>query len=215
LESLVAEGTEGTGRQPIGFLETLRAKTERMAELVDELTIMTGMEKGAIPIDAQSVDMSRIIEAAVQAVRPEAEAGQVNMTVQVPADLSLAWGDPQRLRQIVDSLLDNAMCRTPGHGRISVWAAEAHLEDNGASPQGFLVISIRDGGVGVALEEPSRVSEGFLALDNLRLPETGTAGMGLAIAKSLVEAHGGRIWVEGQPGRGNTYSFTVPTATTS
>jgi PAS domain S-box-containing protein len=208
MQWLAAGASAGAGGQPRGLLDALRAQTERMAELVDDLAIVTGMERGAIPIEPRPVDMSLIIEAAVQAVRKE--AGQVNMTVQVPPDLSPAWGDPQRLRQIVDNLLDNAVCYTPEHGRISVWAAEAHLEDNGASPRGYLVISIRDGGQGLPVEEQGRVFERFLPLRTARSAENATAGMGLAIAKSLVEAHGGRIWVEGQPGGGNIYSFTVP-----
>jgi signal transduction histidine kinase len=211
LEWLAAEATEGIGRQPCGLLDGLRAKTRRMAELLDNLIIVTGMERGAIPIEPQSVNMSLIIEAAAQAVHTEAQAGQVNLTVQVPPDLSPAWGDPQRLRQIMDNLLVNAVYSTPEDGRISVWAAEARLEDNDASPRDYLVISIRDGGPRIPVEEQGRVFERFSALHDLRSAETGTAGMGLAIAKSLVEAHGGRIWVEGQLGGGNTYSFTVPT----
>jgi signal transduction histidine kinase len=110
------------------------------------------------------------------------------------------------------SLLGNAVRDTPESGRVTVWATEAHLEDNGASAGSYLVISVRDSGTGFAVGEQDRAGDTFQRLDNW--PSDATRGMGieLAITKGLVEAHGGRIWVESRAGAGSTFSFTVPTA---
>jgi signal transduction histidine kinase len=147
----------------------------------------------------------------VLAVRSKAAAGELDLSLRLPPDLSPALGDPEGLRQIMDNLLDNAIHFTPPQGRITIWAAEAHLDEAEATPHDFLVVSVRDTGVGIPPEEHERIFERFYRVDNARSLEAGGTGMGLAIVKSLVTAHGGQVWVESEPGAGSTFSFTVPT----
>jgi signal transduction histidine kinase len=92
-----------------------------------------------------------------------------------------------------------------------VWASEAHLDDNGASPQSYLVVSVRDTGVGIPAEEHSRIFESFHQRPDTDSVEADGWGIGLSIAKNLVEAHGGRIWLESELGEGSTFSFVIPT----
>lgn len=192
------------------FLDVVQSNTERMVSLVNKLITVSEMDEGAIQIDFRPVDMKGVIEEAVQAIRAEAMECQMDLEMNVPPDLSRVKGDPQRLRQIMDNLLDNALRYTPAGGRISVWAIEAHLRDGGASPQDYLVVNVRDTGVGIPPQDHTRIFEKFYRVDNSLSLRAGGTGMGLAIARSLIEAHGGRIWVESEPESGSTFSFTIP-----
>ncbi len=194
------------------FLRSIRANGEQMVDLVDELNVVSEMEQGSIQIEPQAVDMRELIEEAVEAIRVEAESSQVELMANVPSDLNPAWGDPRRLRQIMGNLLGNAVRDTPESGRVSVWAAEAHLEDNGASAGSYLVISVRDSGTGFAVEAQDGAGETYYSLDHWPSEANRSIGVELAITKGLVEAHGGRIWVESRSGAGSTFSFTIPTA---
>ena len=206
-ELLVAGGVGNVNPQQHRFLDIVRSNAERTASLVNNLVTVSEMEQGAIQITPRPVDMRSVIEEAVQAIRAEAVECQLELKVDLPSDLSPAKGDPQRLRLIMDNLLENALRHRPAGGCITTWAAEAHLGNEGASPQRYLVVNVRDTGPSIPAEEEE---EEFRRLDNPLLAEAGNTGMGLAIAKNLVEAHGGRIWVESEPGAGNTFSFTIP-----
>jgi PAS domain S-box-containing protein len=211
---LLAAGAAGhVTTQQRGFLDVVSANAERMIGLVNKLIAVSEMERGLVQIETRPVDMGQIIEEAVQAVHSQAVGCQLELTVNLPPDLSPVRGDPQYLRQIMDNLLDNAVRYTPAKGRVAVWAAEAHLEDGGASPQHYLVVNVRDTGVGIPQQEHGRIFEKFYRVDNPLSLQAGGTGMGLAIVKSLVIAHGGRVWVESQPGAGSTFSFIIPTVT--
>jgi PAS domain S-box-containing protein len=210
---LLSAGVAGSlNPQQCHFLDIVHANTERMVGLVNNLIAVSEMERGPIKIDPRPVDLANVIEESIQAVHAEAAERQLDLTLNLPPDLSPARGDPQRLRQIMDNLLVNALHYTPSPGRIIVWATEAHLEEegDGAFPQDYLVVSVRDTGVGIPLEEQERIFEKFYRVDNPLSTEAGGTGMGLAIVKSLVEAHEGRIWVESKPGAGSTFSFVIP-----
>ncbi len=194
------------------FLEVVATNAERMVSLVNNLIAVSEIERGMIQIEARPVDMKGVIEEAVQAMRPQAAERQLDLTVTLPPKLCPVLGDPQLLRQIVDNLLNNALHYTPPKGRITVWTAEANLENNDGAPQRYLVVNVRDTGVGIPIEEQGRIFEAFYRVENPLSVEAGGVGMGLAIVKRLVEAHGGRIWVESQPNAGSTFSFVIPAA---
>jgi signal transduction histidine kinase len=168
------------------------------------------MERGVITLEPMIVDMGKLIQEAVQAIEPLTDRNELSMRVNLPHDLAPVWGDPQHLRQIMDNLLDNAVRYTPAQGSITIWAALADLEDCQDGRQEHVVVSVRDTGVGIPSEEQQRIFEKFYRADNPLSVEAGGTGVGLAIVRSLVEAHGGRVWVESEPGAGSTFSFTVP-----
>jgi signal transduction histidine kinase len=212
VESLAAEVGDDLGSELRSRLESASSGSGRMAGLADKLALLSQMEQGRIAIESQRVDMRQVIESSVRAVRPEAEAHQLDLMVNLPPTLRLAWGDPLRLRQVVDHLLGNAVRQTPESGRILVWATEAQLEGNGDAPRDFLVVSVRETCQGIPGAEKVQVSMGQQDLDSQQPGEAVAPRMDLAVAKGLVEAHGGRIWVESRPGEGSTFSFTVPAA---
>lgn len=211
LELLAAGGAGDVRLQQRRLLENASERAERMVRMLNNLIAVSETGQGPLEIEAQPVDMANIIAEAVQGVREQAAASQVDLTTNLPSDLSSAWGDPGRLRQIVDNLLDNALRCTPSGGRVSLWAAEAQLEE-GDAQRGYLVVSIRDSGVGIPVDEQELIFEAFHRSEHPLSEEGNGAGLGLAIVKGLVEAHGGRVWVDSQPGQGSTFSFTVPTA---
>ncbi len=210
IELLITGAAGSLNRQQRDFLGITHNNTNKMIRLVNNLIAVSEMEQEAIQIEPQAVDMKDVVEEAVQAICAMATEYQLDLEVNLPRDLRPARGDPERLRQIMDNLLNNAMRYTPPGGRITIWAAEANLEEEGTSSQHYLVVNIRDTGVGIPPEEHDRIFEKFYRRDGSSSGETGGTGMGLAIVKSLVEAHGGQIWVESEPGVGSTFSFTIP-----
>ena len=207
---LLAAGAVGSiSPQQRQFLQIVGSNTERMVALVNNLIAISEMDRGAVTVQPTSVDLANLIQEAVSAIRSDAEDHDLDLTVKLPAKLAPAWGDPRQLRQVMDNLLDNAVRYTPKHGRITVWATEAHLDD-GPWAHTELVVSVRDTGVGIPAQDHERIFERFTRGENTLSIEAGGTGVGLAIVRSLVEAHGGKVWVESEPGMGSTFTFTVP-----
>ncbi len=210
---LLAAGAVGSvSPQQRRFLEIVRTNTERMIGLVNNLIAVSEMDQGPLQIEPQPVSMAEVIAEAVQAIRSQAGERRLDLVVNLPPDLSPVLGDRGRLRQIMDNLLDNAWRYTPANGRITVWAAAANLDEKSGLPPRCVVVNVRDTGVGVAPEDQDKIFTKFYRADNPLSVEAGGTGMGLAIVKSLVEAHGGRVWVESEVGAGSTFSFVVPAA---
>jgi signal transduction histidine kinase len=208
---LLLHGAAGTvPPQQYRLLDIVHSDTEQMISLVNNLIVVSEMAQEEIEIDPWPVDMRNVITEAVEAIGSRAAERQLDLQVNLPRDLKPAKGDPEQLRQIMDNLLDNSVRYTPPGGSITVWAAEAHLAEETASPRHYLVIGVRDTGVGIPPEEHDRIFEKFYRVDSPLLVEASGTGMGLAIVKSLVEAHGGRIWVESDSEAGSTFSFTIP-----
>ncbi|HSJ54338.1 MAG TPA: HAMP domain-containing sensor histidine kinase, partial [Anaerolineae bacterium] len=180
--------------------------------LVNNLIAVSEMERGGLKVQARPVDMKGVVEDAVRSRQPQAGEKQLSLVASLPPRLNPASGDPQQIRQILDNLLDNALHYTPAQGRITVWAAEACVDGSGGEPEAYIVVNVRDTGVGIAPEEQDKIFEKFYRAENSLSVEAGGTGMGLTIARSLVEAHGGRLWVESQVGVGSTFSFTIPVA---
>ena len=192
------------------FLDIVRTNAAQMIGLVNNLVVVSEIEQGTLELDARSVDMEQVVMEAVQAIQPQVDDGQLDLRVSIPQDLSPAWGDAQCLRQITDNLLDNALRYTPPQGQITIWATDMHLENKDQPPQDFLVISIRDTGVGIHPEDQGKIFDKFYRAEASQPLLAGGAGMGLAVVKSLVTAHGGRVWVDSEVGKGSTFCFTVP-----
>jgi signal transduction histidine kinase len=134
-------------------------------------------------------------------VRERATRNGVQLTLELDRSVELVEGDERRIRQVVFNLLSNAVKFTPRGGQVDVSTAR---ED------GEVLIAVKDTGPGIAAEDQARIFEEFqqAKAGNGERPE-GT-GLGLALSRRLVELHGGRIWVESEPGKGSTFTFTLP-----
>jgi histidine kinase len=127
----------------------------------------------------------------------------VTLDDDLPGDLPPVFADRERVHQVLFNLLDNAVRFTPLGGRVTVTAS---------SHNGSVDVVVADTGPGISSEHLPRVFERFYRVDESRSRDDGGTGIGLAIARSVVEAHGGRIWADSEPGRGSAFTFELPVA---
>jgi len=195
------------------IIDSLHEEAMLLNHLVDDLQDLSLAEAGHLKLERQPIALADIVDRAVEAVRPRAEAEGIALQVDLPEDL-LVDVDPQRIGQVLRNLLDNGLAHTPPGGEIAIAARAACPEPSRRSDQ-WVEVSVRDTGAGIAAEDLPYVFERFYRADKSRSRATGGAGLGLAIAKQLVEAHGGRIWVESTEREGSTFTFALPTSINS
>lgn len=151
----------------------------------------------------QPVALHKLVERAVQALHPRIVDAGLGLNLQISPDLPLVDADAERVSQVVRNLISNAITHTLPGGSIAILARLA-----GA----YVEVSVRDTGLGIAPEHLPYVFERFYRVDPSRARATGGVGLGLFIVKQLIEAHGGRVWVESAPGSGSLFGFTLPVA---
>lgn len=178
-------------------------ETRILARLVDDLQELAQAEAGALRFNIVPTDVGRILRAAIARFEPGAETKGVRLVCQVPDSLPEAVADPDRVSQILNNLIANALRHTPEDGQITVSAA---------ADRGFITVSVADTGEGIAPEDLPHVFDRFWRADRSRSRAGGGAGLGLAIARALVEAQGGRVRAASEGlGKGSVFSFTLPT----
>ncbi len=190
-------------------LDLVLDEAETLGRLVDDLRLLTLAEAGQLPLDVQDLDVAQLLADVRDALAARAGEAGIDLVVEAGDDLPPLAGDPQRLGQVLTNLLTNALRHTPAGGRVTL-GAEA-FAGNGLPPAVRLWVA--DTGEGIAAQDLPRIFDRFWRGDPARSHEAGAGmGLGLAIARGLVEAHGGRIWAEsdGVPGRGTTVSFVLP-----
>lgn len=185
------------------FVEIIREHAARLARLTDDLLKLSSIEAGKLELELGAVDAAALVASCLETTRLAAAAKRLRLEAAAPAGLPPVRADRNRLREVLQNLLDNAVQYTPDGGVIRVEAAR----DGDA-----VVFTVADTGIGIPAAEQGRIFERFYRVDAARSREVGGTGLGLAIARHIVEAHGGRIWVESQVGAGSRFSFSVPLA---
>jgi signal transduction histidine kinase len=185
------------------LVDNLYEETMLLNRLVADLQELAQAEAGQLTLMRQPAPLAGIVEQAVAMLRPQAEPKRLTLGVDLPPDLPLVDVDPERVGQVLRNLLNNAVAHTPQGGQIGVAAVSGDRE---------VAVSVRDTGTGIGPEDLPHVFDRFYRADRSRARQTGGAGLGLAIVKQLVVAHGGSITVESEPGRGSTFTFTLPIA---
>ena len=185
------------------FLEIIRDHAARLARLTDDLLKLARIEAGKLEVAFQPVAIAELLEACSATTLLKSSRKQISFTVKVPPGLPAILGDPGLLHDVLQNLLDNAIQYTPEEGQIEVSATAEARE---------AVITVSDTGIGIPIADQERIFERFYRVDAARSREAGGTGLGLSIAKHIVEAHGGRLWVESAVGRGSKFSFSVPLA---
>jgi signal transduction histidine kinase len=182
-------------------LASLDEEARFLERLVDDLQDLALAEAGQLELERGPVDLAAEADRAVKALRPRLEEKDLRVEVDVPAGLPAADADARRVAQILRNLLGNAVTHTPPGGRIRLSAAAA---------AGEVRVTVDDTGPGIPAEHLPYLFERFYRTDASRTRATGGAGLGLAIVKQLAAAHGGRVWVESEAGRGAAFGFSLP-----
>jgi two-component system phosphate regulon sensor histidine kinase PhoR len=183
------------------FLSRADAEVDRLVQLVEELLELSRIESGEVPLARQPVEMAAVLPKAVERLRPQAEKQGLNLTLEVAPNLPSIIGDAERLERVAVNLIHNALKFTPAGGSVHV---SAGLADGGVT------VRVSDTGVGMAPEDLPRIFERFYKADRAR--GSGGTGLGLAVVKHTVEAHGGTVSVQSELGHGSTFSFSIPAA---
>ena len=183
------------------FLSIIDEESDRLSELIGNLLDMSRIEAGELPVEPEPTDLQPIIRDT--AAEFQMMTGDHRIEVDLPQDLPLVMADPRRTRQVLRNLVENAVKYSPGGGEIRIEAR---------SQQGELHVSVGDTGIGIDADQMDRIFDRFYQVDSASTRKVGGSGLGLAISKAIVEAHGGAIWVDSQPGVGSTFHVTLPLA---
>jgi signal transduction histidine kinase len=176
---------------------------ELLAHLAEDLRLLALADAGQLTLDKRPADLNGLLQDAHVSFTPQAEDRGIALTLELPAALPPALVDPRRLAQVLGNLLSNALRHTPGGGQVTLSAKE--------TGEGQMEVTVRDTGAGIAPEDLPYIFERFWRGDKSRARTSGGSGLGLTIARQLVELHGGRLWAESAPGQGTTFRFTLPT----
>jgi signal transduction histidine kinase len=179
----------------------------RLSRLVDDLRILTLGEAGELPLALRFESPDMILQRASRAYAPPTQQRKITLAVQVSSDLPDVSVDPDRIAQLMDNLLENAIHFTPEHGQITLRA----MSQSDSDPH-MVLIEVYNSGLGIGADELPHIFDRFYRGDKSRLRrDEGGSGLGLAIAKTIVQAHGGHIWAESEPGKGARFIFSLPT----
>ncbi len=181
-------------------IDSIHEETMLLGRLVHDLQELALAEAGQLPLEPAVVDVGVEIGAAVKLLAADRGADAPRVELDLP-DLPRGWFDPARLRQVVRNLAENALNHTPAGGTVRV-SAEGAGE--------AIRVSVADTGPGISAGDLPHIFERFYRVDRSRSRDSGGTGLGLTIVKQLVQAHGGRVWAESEPGRGSVFSFTIP-----
>jgi len=183
------------------FLGIILEHARRLARLTDDLLRLSQMDSDRLELEIDELSVAQIVDSCLETAQHRAAEKGLRLTVKVPEKMPTVAGDRRRLAEVLQNLLDNARQYTLSGGEIVLNAEARELE---------VVFTVSDTGLGIPQVDQSRIFERFYRVDAARSREAGGTGLGLAIAKHLVEAQGGRIWVESELGKGSRFHFSVP-----
>jgi two-component system phosphate regulon sensor histidine kinase PhoR len=183
------------------ILEIMSKETSRLAKLIDDLLHLSKIEERRVVHRWQLVQLKEIINQVTAMFQPQAQQKSLSLTVELPVELPCVSGDPDLLAQVLTNLVDNAIKYTPPDGHILIRAATD--KDN-------VQVEVKDTAIGIPPEDLPRVFERFYRVEKARARELGGIGVGLAIVKHIIKAHGGSIKVESIPHQGSTFKVTLP-----
>lgn len=186
-------------------LEIVLRNTNQLRAMIEDLLQVTQTRTGRLSIQARPTSVTELIDETIGSLSALAAAKGITMSADAPGHLPLAYADPQRVRQILSNLIENSIKFTPENGTISV---RAHRAD--AQPDSFVSVSVADTGCGISPEECDKIFDRLYQAKSTVEASRKGLGLGLYICRELVSLHGGRIWVESQPGYGSTFVFTLP-----
>ncbi len=191
-----AEWDKQTIRESLVVIEE---EADRLTELIDNLLDVSRLQAGALKLEIGFANMAHLAEKTVKKFRTQ--TSRHTFVLDFPPDLPTVPGDEGRLRQVLDNLLSNALKYSPDGGQIRV---------SGRADDRQVYIAVTDEGIGIPEDEQESIFDRFYRVRSGMSQRTKGAGLGLFLVNAVVKAHGGRVWVESQPGQGATFVFTLP-----
>ena len=198
LRAAIEAMEDGLAPDPQRYLSSMRADVAALSHLVDDLFLLSTIESGNLTFDRMSVDITELADESIEALTPVAVANQIDLSLLATASVTAVAG-PAQVGRVIRNLVDNAIRYAPPGSKVQV-EVTAH--------DGFAEVAVVDEGPGFPDEMVDKAFEGFVTGDPARTRAAGGAGLGLAIARGLIHAHGGSIWAE--PGPGGRVRFQLP-----
>ena len=183
------------------YLDDILSSADHLLALINDILDLSKVEAGQVELETGLFSLREALERGVVMVRERATKNGVQLELALDPGVDLVEGDERRIRQVVFNLLSNAVKFTPSGGRVDVSTAKEN---------GQVRIAVRDTGPGISPDDQVRIFEEFQQARDTNGERPEGTGLGLALSRSLVELHGGRIWVESEPGEGSTFTFTLP-----
>jgi signal transduction histidine kinase len=183
------------------YHQTIQGQITSLSLLIDDLFELSKLDSGRLSLKLEEAQINDLISDTLESMRAQAESKSVRLQGQVEPDLPPVHMESAKIQRVLYNLVQNAIRHTPADGAISINACKV---DN------VVQVDVTDTGEGIAEEDLAYIFDEFYRGEKSRNRSTGGAGLGLAIARGIVEAHGGRIWVESQPGAGAIFRFVLP-----
>jgi signal transduction histidine kinase len=198
---LMADGAYGEpSEKMLGILKRLEANGKHLLGLINDVLDLSKIEAGQLELELSDYCVQDIAQTVRSTLEPLASDKKLAFRLELASDLPAGHGDGRRLTQVLINLVGNAIKFTDA-GEVAI-KAEAN--------NGSFDVSVRDTGPGISAADQAKLFQEFQQADNAITKKKGGTGLGLAISKRIIEMHGGRIWVESQPGQGSTFAFTLP-----
>jgi signal transduction histidine kinase len=183
------------------YVKAILSSVGRLGSLVEDVLDLTQGAAGSLSLAEEPVDLGEVLSEAVAAARKAADAKPLNLIVDMEPELGTMRGDPRRLRQIADHLLNNAITYTPPQGRVTI---RVHGDDD------MIIWTVSDTGPGMDPAQRARIFDSYPRIDASNEEGKQLIGIGLPLTRQLVEAHGGSIALDSEPGRGTTVTIHLP-----
>ncbi|HNX80720.1 MAG TPA: GAF domain-containing sensor histidine kinase [Candidatus Omnitrophota bacterium] len=183
-------------------LEKVNKHSDELTGIVNDLLDISRIESGRIIMKQASVDLSKLVASVADLLSVQFKAKDITFSDAIPQEATTVWVDEGQIKRVFINIIGNAIKFTQLGGKISVQSSKTDK---------YVRVDIHDTGCGIPPEAQEKVFEEFYRVDNAINETAKGTGLGLALVKHIVEAHGGRIWVESSTGRGSTFSFTLPT----
>jgi two-component system phosphate regulon sensor histidine kinase PhoR len=181
------------------FLGKINGEVDALIQMVSELLELSRIEIGQAELKIEPVNLNAMVRDTINRLSPQAERGQITVTTEPAMGLAPVPADRQMIGEVLTNILDNAIKFTPPGGNVKI---RTGIDANMA------VVSVADTGIGIGTEDLPHIFERFYKADKSR--NSGGTGLGLSIARHIIQAHGGRIWVESEAGTGATFTFALP-----
>jgi signal transduction histidine kinase len=198
---LIADGAYGEPSEKMrGILTRLEANGRHLLGLINDVLDLSKIEAGQLVLELSDYTIQDIAQTVRSTLEPLAADKKLAFKVEVASELPAGRGDSRRLTQVLINLVGNAIKFTDA-GEVAVKAT---------ANNGSFHVLVRDTGPGISAADQAKLFQEFQQADNAITRKKGGTGLGLAISKRIVEMHGGKIWVESQPGQGSTFAFRLP-----